>query len=310
MKPTLRLLVLHDSRQAYLLEAFAPHLGNLVGMSLVDNWSSIGLPESPPAAFNPTDIKFKQVTDAVQRAQIILSLVTAEFNNSCAPFRKPWLALARAHRGGSRLVCAVRCTPYLDYDPYFPGCPELPNGDRFLFGEVAGADLLLDLVRWLAQEITSRFGRQPNLRRDAFIIYSRKDSLLLRYMLDHFDNQGLSEFIDFWYDQRIEAGVEWSPEIRRKLETAHLVLFLVSSSSLAARSYCMREELPIALQQYKEGEIELVPILLSPCRWRRSGLRTIQCAPDGDRVLSEYAEPALAWAAVEAAVRAAVGRFR
>src|ERR1051325_7715832 len=70
---------------------------------------------------------------------------------------------------------------------------------------------------------------------EVFISYSREDEELTAQLVKHLanlENQGL---ITLWYDSRIPAGDSWAKEIEKHLNSAPIILLLVSKSFLASK---------------------------------------------------------------------------
>lgn len=99
-----------------------------------------------------------------------------------------------------------------------------------------------------------------------FFSYSHKDEQLRDMLETHLamlQNQGL---IHAWHDRRILPGDEFEAAISEKLETADLILLLVSSDFLSSR-YCYDVEMKRALERHQEGTARVIPIILRACDW-------------------------------------------
>jgi hypothetical protein len=66
----------------------------------------------------------------------------------------------------------------------------------------------------------------------------------------------------------METGDPWDKEIRAELERMHIFLCLVSYQFLAS-DYIKTVELPRAMAPHKNGEIEVVPVILYPMDLKR-----------------------------------------
>ena len=118
-----------------------------------------------------------------------------------------------------------------------------------------------------------------------FFSYAHRDEQLLEKLQEHLaplKNQGLIDRV--WYDREISGGTEWEPEIIRHLETANIILLLVSSAFMNS-DYCYGKELQRAIQRHERREARVVPIILSPCDWQIPPLNKLQALPtDGKPV--------------------------
>ena len=94
-------------------------------------------------------------------------------------------------------------------------------------------------------------------RRDA----KQHDALVVR--LKPMVSEGL---VDTWSDRCLVAGQPWDDEIRRELDSADVILFLLSAQ-FEASGYIQGVEVKRALERAEKGEVQLVPIILEPCGW-------------------------------------------
>lgn len=132
-----------------------------------------------------------------------------------------------------------------------------------------------------------------------FFSYSHKDEALRDQLESHLSllkNQGL---IDAWYDRRIVAGDEVDDAIFGKLETADVILLLVSSDFISS-PYCYSREMTRAMERHDAGEAKVIPVILRHCLWHgapfgkllavpRDG-KPITAWPDRDEALADVAK--------------------
>ena len=71
-----------------------------------------------------------------------------------------------------------------------------------------------------------------------------------------------------WHDTELKAGEPWDKEIRAELERMDIFLCLVSYQFLAS-DYIKTVELPRAMARHKNGEMEVVPVILYPMDLKR-----------------------------------------
>lgn len=94
-----------------------------------------------------------------------------------------------------------------------------------------------------------------------------------------------------WSDRKITPGADWQSEIRREIDSAHLILLLVSKDFLAS-DYCFGVEVDRAMERLKQGEARVLPILLNPCLWDDSRFSQLQ-------ILPREAKPITSWTSRE-----------
>ena len=122
-------------------------------------------------------------------------------------------------------------------------------------------------------------------KKEIFFCYAREDEKLrieLEKQLNILKRQG---FIEFWSDREISAGTEWEREIDVHLNTAHIILLLVSPDFMVS-DYCYSKEMRRAMQRHEVGEARVIPIILRPVYWRGAPFGKLQALPtDGKPVV-------------------------
>jgi hypothetical protein len=100
-----------------------------------------------------------------------------------------------------------------------------------------------------------------------FFCYAHEDEALLNKLkayLKPLQRQGL---VDVWYDRDISAGTDWEQQIKEQLNTAHIILLLVSPDFMAS-DYCYSIEMQRAIERHEQGEAHVIPIILRPVYWQ------------------------------------------
>ena len=100
-----------------------------------------------------------------------------------------------------------------------------------------------------------------------FCCYSHADEVLLNQLKSHLKPLQRENLIDVWHDRDISAGTEWEVEIKKQLESAEIILLLVSPDFMNS-DYCYSKELQQALERYKAGEAKVISIILRPVYWQ------------------------------------------
>jgi len=102
-----------------------------------------------------------------------------------------------------------------------------------------------------------------------FYSYSRKDLDMRNTLEKHLATLRKAGKISTWHDLQLEAGTEWEPEILGKLDTADIILLLISSDFIDSE-YCYGTELKRAIERHREGTARVIPIILRSCDWNHS----------------------------------------
>ena len=75
-----------------------------------------------------------------------------------------------------------------------------------------------------------------------FLSYSHRDEKLCERFLVHLSQLKREGLIEAWNDRRITAGTEWAGAIDENLNSAHIIILLVSADFLAS-DYCNDKEM-------------------------------------------------------------------
>jgi len=129
---------------------------------------------------------------------------------------------------------------------------------------------------------------------NVFYSHSHKDSNLRDRLGTHLAPLRHQHKIIEWYDRKIEPGANWNSEVDAKLESAHLILLLISADFLAS-DYCFGVEVEKALERLKHGQVKVMPILLRECLWSDSPFSRLQIIP-------RDAKPVTSWSSEDAAL--------
>lgn len=96
-----------------------------------------------------------------------------------------------------------------------------------------------------------------------FIIYAREDSDYLKELLGQLRPLVNAKRINVWSDLEINPGMEWEKEIIQRLDTADIILLLVSSSYFNS-AYIHEVEIKYALGRHEKGAAKVIPIIVRP----------------------------------------------
>ena len=84
--------------------------------------------------------------------------------------------------------------------------------------------------------------------------------------------------IESWHDRRILAGDEWDGEISEKLNTARVILLLISSDFLASK-YIWEKEVKRAMERHDAGDAYVIPIVLRAVDLKGAPFGKLQALP-------------------------------
>jgi tetratricopeptide (TPR) repeat protein len=120
-----------------------------------------------------------------------------------------------------------------------------------------------------------------------FYSYAHEDEVWRKRLDQHFSFLKREEKIVSWYDGELRAGEKWRGKIEEYLDSADIILLLVSAA-FADSEFCYSVEMKRAMERHEDGEAVIVPILLHPCDWTNSPFAPLQALPRGDGAISEW----------------------
>lgn len=143
---------------------------------------------------------------------------------------------------------------------------------------------------------------QPREPVDAFYSYSPKDERLRNELENHLALLQRQGVIKGWYDRRIQAGDERQSEIDEHLNSARIILLLVSVDFIAS-DYCYGLEMERALERHERGEAIVIPIILRPVDWESSPFGKLQALPKDNRPVTKWSDRDEAFANIAQDIR-------
>ena len=92
--------------------------------------------------------------------------------------------------------------------------------------------------------------------------------------------------ITIWSDTDIDAGTAWEDEIKKHLDSAHIILLLISPDFMAS-DYCYSNEMERALERNAAGEARVIPIILRPTAWKGAPFDKLQVLPSNAKPVTD-----------------------
>ena len=140
---------------------------------------------------------------------------------------------------------------------------------------------------------------------EIFYSYSHKDEQYreeLERQLSLLQRQGV---IANWTDRRILAGQEWAGEIDKHLDTAQIILLLISPDFMAS-SYCYSIEMQRAMERHERGEAHVIPVILRYVHWQDAPFGKLQALPTDAKPVKSWLDQDEAFYSVAAGIRKVV----
>lgn len=139
---------------------------------------------------------------------------------------------------------------------------------------------------------------------EVFLSYAREDGQLAQQFKKHLSNLQLQGLIT-WYDlDMTPPGVNWREDINRHLDTAQIILLLISPDFLAS-NYAY-EEMQRALERDTAGTARVIPIMLRPTPWKSTPFEKLQVLPKDGKAMTSWKNFDLAFLDVTRGIREAI----
>lgn len=122
---------------------------------------------------------------------------------------------------------------------------------------------------------------------EIFYAYASEDEELCKELEKHIRPLIREGLVKAWNHRNITAGTEWVTEIDRHLNTAQIILLLISSDFVAS-DYCSSDEVERALERHREGTACVIPILLRPVSWKDMPFAKLQVLPKNGKPIRSW----------------------
>jgi parallel beta-helix repeat protein len=123
---------------------------------------------------------------------------------------------------------------------------------------------------------------------EVFISYSHEDENLKNELEKHLSNLKRLGLINTWSFREIGAGDEWQGAIDDHLNSAQIILLLISPDFMAS-DYSYDIEMGRALERHESGEARVIPIILRHVDWTGAPFTKLQFLPNNSKpVTSDY----------------------
>ncbi|MBL7764822.1 MAG: toll/interleukin-1 receptor domain-containing protein [Chitinophagaceae bacterium] len=145
----------------------------------------------------------------------------------------------------------------------------------------------------------------PKDKLKLFLSYAHEDEAMKQELDKNLIGLKRSGKLEVWQDRQIMAGQEWDAVIKGELETADIILLLISVDFNNSQ-YIWDKELTTAMARHEAGEARIIPIILRTCDWSDMPYARLQALPTGAKPVSSYADKDIAYTEIAKGIRSVV----
>src|SRR6266702_3978787 len=146
---------------------------------------------------------------------------------------------------------------------------------------------------------------EPSKALEIFYSYAHEDERLWKALDKQLNLLKRDGLVTDWNDHKITAGKEWESEILTHLDSAEVILLLISPDFIAS-DYCYSVEMQRAMERHERGEARVIPIILRPTDWKSATFGKLKALPSDGRALTRWPNRDEAFLNVAKGIRKAV----
>ena len=137
---------------------------------------------------------------------------------------------------------------------------------------------------------------------EVFISYSEEDERFKKQLETHLVMLRREGMIRPWHSQQIEAGQEWEQETASHIDSAQIILLLVSSSFLAS-DQLYENELMRAMERQAAGAARVVPIILRYVDLEQTPFKKLLALPRNGKPIDSWRNTDEIWTSITREIR-------
>src|SRR5215831_243305 len=145
----------------------------------------------------------------------------------------------------------------------------------------------------------------PHNTIEVFSSYAHEDEELHNELKKHLANVIRQGVIKDWYDRDISAGKEWNEEIEQHLNSAKIILLLVSPDFMDS-DYINNVEVKRAMERHEAGDARVIPVVMRPVDWEDVPFSKLQALPTDRRPITLWPNQDEGFADVAKGIRSAI----
>ncbi len=120
-----------------------------------------------------------------------------------------------------------------------------------------------------------------------FYSYSHQDEAYRNKLETCLSTLKREQVIAEWHDRKIIPGQQWVVQIDQHLETADIILLLISPDFIASK-YCYENEMNRALERQRLGLAKVVTVIVRPTDWQHLPFAKLQVLPKNGKPVTTW----------------------
>ncbi len=137
---------------------------------------------------------------------------------------------------------------------------------------------------------------------EVFISYSEEDEKFKKQLETHLAMLRREDIIRPWHSQLIELGREWEQETASHIDSAQIILLLVSPSFLAS-DQLYENEMMLAMERQVSGDARVVPIILRSVDLGQTPFKRLLALPRNGRPIDTWRNADEIWSSIAQEIR-------
>ncbi|MBW4653766.1 MAG: HEAT repeat domain-containing protein [Kaiparowitsia implicata GSE-PSE-MK54-09C] len=135
-----------------------------------------------------------------------------------------------------------------------------------------------------------------------YVSYAAADEVLQIQLANHLTLLERQGVITSWSSHQILPGDDRTQTIHQQLNTADIILLLISANSLADDT-CYHLEIQRAMERHQSGEARVIPILLRPVDWQGAPFSQLDMLPKNHQPVTTWQNPDEAFLEIAEGIR-------
>jgi hypothetical protein len=211
---------------------------------------------------------------------------------------------------GARLLfdCASEIPEPSAFGDYFYENGWTMDSQARFFAQINRSDILSEFLNTVIGPVEQKKAQDQSSGHppaEVFISYAHEDAEFRERLEKHLSILRKTNVISTWHDRQILPGQEWGHQIDSHVESADVILLLVSENFLAS-TYCYDIEMKRALERHNEGMALVIPVILKPVDWKGAPFDKLQVLPTSARPVTKWPSKAEGLTDVAKGIRRAI----